>query len=454
MARSVGNNDAFAREESARSARNYGAIARKESVGSARNNGAIARKELARSARNYGAMAREESTGSARNNGAIAREESTRSARDYGAIAREESAGSARNYGAMAREESAGSARNYGAMAREESRTSESDGSRVGNKKGRGATRNLKLAKLFTKERFPIIWKKGRPVGKYSKVFKSECTALVRRISLVPLQVKDWREERFIVEGQETLVWKQMNRSYKNYRSSLKKKWFKPYEEDPEEALEILPPNMVDDDWNYLVNLWSNKDWKTMCDKNKYSRSKNFIIHITGSKSFQQRSEEERERTGEDPSRLQLFEITHTRSNGQAANETTQEALMKFKRLTTEVAEGSLQMSGDEMFVEVFGPEHHGRVRGYGDGISPTELWGSSSSTIRDLQMQLKESEERRKENDANLLRKLKESEEHRKESDTNVQLLKEQVNRVESLLAQVLKNIAPFELAQSDCSS
>ena len=28
---------------------------------------------------------------------------------------------------------------------------------------------------------------------------------------------------------------------------------------------------------------------------------------------------------------------------------------MKFKRLTTEVGEGSLQMFGDEMFVEVFG---------------------------------------------------------------------------------------------------
>ena len=127
---------------------------------------------------------------------------------------------------------------------------------------------------------------------------------------------------------------------------------------------------------------------------------------------------------------------------------------MKFKRLTTEVAEGSLQMSGDEMFVEVFGLEHHGCVHGYGDGISPTKLWGSSSSTIRDQQRQLKESEERSKENDANLLRKLKESEEHRKESDANVQLLKTQVNRVESLLAQVLKNMAPFELAQFDCSS
>ena len=44
----------------------------------------------------------------------------------------------------------------------------------------------------------------------------------------------------------------------------MKKKWFKPYEEDPEKALEIFPPNMVDDDLNYLVNLWSNKDWKVL----------------------------------------------------------------------------------------------------------------------------------------------------------------------------------------------
>ena len=127
---------------------------------------------------------------------------------------------------------------------------------------------------------------------------------------------------------------------------------------------------------------------------------------------------------------------------------------MKFKRLL-KLLKGLCKCPAMKcLYVEVFGPEHHGRVRGCGDGISLTELWGSSSSTIRDLQIQLKESEERRKENDANLLRQLKESEEHRKESDANVQLLKAQVNRVESLLAQVLKNMVPFELALFDCSS
>ena len=70
------------------------------------------------------------------------------------------------------------------------------------------------------------------------------------------------------------------------------------------------------------------------------------------------------------------------------------------------------------------------------------------------LLRQLKEYVEWSKENDAKLIRKLKESKEHHKESDANVQLLKAQVHWVKSLLAQVLKNMAPFELAQSYNSS
>ena len=73
---------------------------------------------------------------------------------------------------------------------------------------------------------------------------------------------------------------------------------------------------------------------------------------------------------------------------------------------------------------------------------------------IANLLRQLIEAKERSKENDANLQRKLKESEEHHKESDANVQLLKTQVTWVESLLAQVLKNMAPFKPTQSDSTS
>ena len=58
---------------------------------------------------------------------------------------------------------------------------------------------------------------------------------------------------------------------------------------------------------------------------------------------------------------------------------------MTFKRLITEVVEGYFKICEDKMFVELFELEHHGFVRGYGDGVCHTKLWGSSLSTFRNL---------------------------------------------------------------------
>ncbi|KAK7825147.1 hypothetical protein CFP56_033672 [Quercus suber] len=52
------------------------------------------------------------------------------------------------------------------------------------------------------------------------------------------------------------------------------------------------------------------------------------------------------------------------------------------------------------MFVEVFGPEHHGRVRGYGAGVTPTKLWESEQKRL--------ESEQKRIEADAELKEEVK----------------------------------------------
>ena len=68
---------------------------------------------------------------------------------------------------------------------------------------------------------------------------------------------------------------------------------------------------------------------------------------------------------------------------------------MALRNLTTQVNEGALQISQDQMSVEVFGLERHGRVRGYGAGVTPTKLCGSSSSRMYDLEKQLQESEQK-----------------------------------------------------------
>ncbi|KAK7836342.1 hypothetical protein CFP56_022729 [Quercus suber] len=282
-------------------------------------------------------------------------------------------------------------------IARDSSGNGTSKGKKKRKKRGRGPTQNLKFSKEFRGgEKYEISWLNGRPVGPHARALINECTKLVREQQNVPLKFTDWKKvpdinkrklfdkvlEYFKVEGREKEVWRQMGNSYSNYRDFLKTNWFKPYGEATEEARANVPPGVERDDWNCLVDLWTNKDYMDMCLINKNNRSKNDIVHTSGSKSFQQRSAEEKEKTGDDPTRVQLFDITHVQRNGQAVNEPTQDALMALRDLTAQVNEGALHMSQDQMFTEVFGPERHGRVRGYGAGITPTKLKGSSSSIL------------------------------------------------------------------------
>ena len=103
---------------------------------------------------------------------------------------------------------------------------------------------------------------------------------------------------------------------------------------------------------------------------------------------------------------------------------------MALRNLTTQVNEGALQISQGQMFVEVFGLERQGRVRGYGAGVTPTKLWGSSSSRMYDLEKRLQESEQKRLESKHKCL----ESENKRIETDAE---LKEEVKNLKSMLEQ-----------------
>ena len=120
---------------------------------------------------------------------------------------------------------------------------------------------------------------------------------------------------------------------------------------------------------------------------------------------------------------------------------------MALRNLTTQANEGALQISQDQMFVEVFGPEHHGWVRGYGVGVTPTKLWGSSSSRMYDLEKQLQESEQKRLEFEQKCL----EFEHKWIEADVE---LKEEVKNLKNMLKQqaiqMAEQIRHFEEQQA----
>ena len=92
------------------------------------------------------------------------------------------------------------------------------------------------------------------------------------------------------------------------------------------------------------------------------------------------------------------------------------------------------------MFVEVFGPERHGRVPGYGAGVTPTKLWGSSPSRMYDLEKGLQESEQKRLE-----------SENKRIEADVELKEVKNLKSMLEQQAIQMAEQRRHFEEQQAN---
>ncbi|XP_060668071.1 uncharacterized protein LOC107412577 isoform X3 [Ziziphus jujuba] len=299
----------------------------------------------------------------------------------------------------------------------------------VANKrKARGPTRNLKLAAIPQGEKFDIAWRNRRPVGANSQMFKTACTILVRQTREIPLQVKGWLEipfdikkklfehilERFKVEDQMKFVLGQIHRSYNNYRHYLKH-WCYDTCKTIEEARANIPPNVNKDDWEYLVNLWSTPSYQEKSKRNKENSAKSTIVTRCGSKSFQQREEEEREKIGLEAGHTFAWKITSLGSDEQAANQISQEGRSQLKNLAAQVSEGASQMSEPESF----GPRNPRQEHHYVNGATQRNLWGSSSSTVRELKKQLLQSEQQHKESEQN--------------DAADVQFLKERVSQIEA---------------------
>ncbi|XP_039127580.1 uncharacterized protein LOC120263682 [Dioscorea cayenensis subsp. rotundata] len=76
---------------------------------------------------------------------------------------------------------------------------------------------------------------------------------------------------------------------------------------------------------------------------------------------------------GRSVTRVELFQASHTTLEGSFVNE-------KARQNHEDLISRSQNSSQNEAFTSVFGKDHPGYVRGLGLGVSPTQVYGSSSS--------------------------------------------------------------------------
>ncbi|KAG8474385.1 hypothetical protein CXB51_033635 [Gossypium anomalum] len=263
-------------------------------------------------------------------------------------------------------------------------------------KRGRGPTRCRFLNDLADGERIFVHFNKfGQPVGPESSKLSSFLGTIARNGHKAPLNFVHWRampdsykEEmweytKFALDPSgKSWVMQSIATKWRNWKADLKATYYDSLKTD-EERLNVRDPRVVPEQWPSLISYWSSDDTKKHCATNRANRLKQRSGHSSGTKSYARILEEERNKRpdGKEPTRAELYILTHTRKNGQPVDETAAELISKIRE--QEAKKETTSQCSDESndtLCRVMGEENHNRVRTYRMRSTCTDLFGPISS--------------------------------------------------------------------------
>ncbi|KAG8382226.1 hypothetical protein BUALT_Bualt05G0054700 [Buddleja alternifolia] len=212
-----------------------------------------------------------------------------------------------------------------------------------------------------------------------------------------PLSYQDWRlmprsykdEMLKIVKtkfdlppGKEPYILKSINKKWRNWKCQVKKLNFDPNIPIEQQMLDI--PDRVDEEqYKTLVKHWMSDKSKRISEKNRQTRAQLDLLHRMGKKSFALVKELMKKKLGRYPTRAELFEECYYRADGSPASAIIQEAIEHMKELGEQEPESSNHdciHNPQDTYAKIMGEDKHGRVRMYGMGVTPADVYGTIPS--------------------------------------------------------------------------
>ncbi|KAF5952306.1 hypothetical protein HYC85_010250 [Camellia sinensis] len=161
----------------------------------------------------------------------------------------------------------------------------------------------------------------------------------------------------------------------KDWKANIKKNYYKNHLSFDQQK-HYKDSRVYDDQWEHLIKYWAIEEVKAQSDKNKASRAERKYNHTTGTKSFPRIRKEQKNKLGHSPTCAHMFKVCYTKETGNP--EATKAMIDEMNERTT--LNANLSNKGpNDAFGQVMGKEKHGRVRMYGLGVSPSNLWRDTS---------------------------------------------------------------------------
>ncbi|KAG8364814.1 hypothetical protein BUALT_Bualt18G0037800 [Buddleja alternifolia] len=210
-----------------------------------------------------------------------------------------------------------------------------------------------------------------------------------------PLSYQDWRlmprsykDEMLKITkfdlppGKESYILKSINKKWRNWKCQVKKLNFDPNILIEQQMLDI-PDSVDEEQYKTLVKHWMSDKSKRKSEKNRQTRAQLDLLHRMGKKSFALVKELMKKKLGRYPTRAELFEECYYRAGGSPTSAIIQEAIEHMKELGEQEPESSNHdciHNPQDTYAKIMGEDKHGRVRMYGMGVTPADVYGTIPS--------------------------------------------------------------------------
>ncbi|CAL5357624.1 unnamed protein product [Camellia sinensis] len=178
-------------------------------------------------------------------------------------------------------------------------------------------------------------------------------------------------------ESMKRTIMASFGKKWRDWKSRVKTMGYKPFKNDAE-RLAHRPDRVHEDQWRALVYYWGTQSASKSSKKNRKIRKKKTLHHRTGRKPFSVvRLEETKKNNGVPASRSQVWMAAYMK-DGTANSDSVNEVMTQMNELAEHMEGSSTDPAAlqEQIFTQIMGPERPGRVRTFGLGPSPTDVFG------------------------------------------------------------------------------
>ncbi|KAM2385581.1 hypothetical protein ACFX1X_038155 [Malus domestica] len=256
-------------------------------------------------------------------------------------------------------------------------------------RKGRGPTMLDYNAMSKAKQIGVQFNDKGQHFGVGSASLSSSVGILARQ--LIPVTYASWDEVPTILKDKlwavvkqkydlapcrKKIILTQMSGCLRTYKATLTKQ-IRSFDDGPDamEQMQLLKPANVEKqaDWDKFVKHRCSPKFDAISEKFKKLKSFHTLPHVMRRKGYARLEDELRNKgtPEEDLNRVSLWIAARTRKNGQPVNEIVSKKMDDIK-LANEMPTTDNGSIKDDALSQALGPEHRGRLRGGGYGVTPS----------------------------------------------------------------------------------